>query len=205
MCARLLLASLLLASLGVAGEAELDMRCPAGAELRERGTEFACETPDGVGEGPFWVRRADGSLRIWGNQRDGKTDGRWIQWHPSGGKSIEATYRGGELVGPFQMWDEEGHLVYAGTHDEGGEMDGKWTRWWPNGKRRMQWVMRHGRGHGAIEAFWEDGEKRFEGRREAGKREGEWTWWDATGKEVARCRYADDAVVEGVCGDSSPP
>jgi len=65
--------------------------------------------------------------------------------------------------------------------------------------------MRHGRGHGAIEAFWEDGEKRFEGRRENGRRDGEWTWWDASGREIARCRYEDDTVVAGTCGEADAP
>jgi len=201
---RLLAALALLATLGAAGEDALDMHCPKGSVLRERGTDFACETPAGVGEGPFWARRDDGSLRLWGAARGGKPEGRWISWHPSGGKSIEATYRAGELVGPFQMWSETGQLLYAGTHDARGEMDGEWTRWWPNGNRRAQWEMRHGRPHGPVAAWREDGSRNFAGRREDGRREGEWIWWDASGAEIARCRYARDVVVEGTCSPDAP-
>ena len=56
------LALLLLLALPAAGADEPDLACPAGTRLREHGLDFACETPDGVGEGHFWSRRPDGSL-----------------------------------------------------------------------------------------------------------------------------------------------
>lgn len=196
---RLLAAFAIAATLGAGGEA-LDLTCPPGAQLRERGRDFACETPDGVGEGPFWSRRDDGSLRIWGTARAGLTDGLWLELHPSGARKIEATYRRGVLVGPFRTFDAEGRPVHGGAHDESGEMHGTWTRWWPNGRERMRWEMRRGVADGEVAAFFEGGGKRFEGRRENGRRSGRWTWWDARGDVVARCRFEDDAVVEGACG-----
>lgn len=197
---RLLAALALAATLGVAGDDSLEFECPRGSALREHGTDFACETPAGVGEGPFWTRRDDGTLRVWGRARAGRTEGRWLQFHPSGRKSIEANYRNGALVGRFELWDDHGQLLYAGTHDARGEMHGTWRRWWPNGRERMRWQMRHGTADGRVVAFWENGERRFEGRREHGRREGAWTWWDESGAVVARCRYERDAVVEGSCG-----
>jgi antitoxin component YwqK of YwqJK toxin-antitoxin module len=201
---RLLCALVLVASLGAAPEADLDFTCPPGATLREIARDAACETPDGVGEGPFWQRFDDGSLRIWGTARGGETDGRWIQWHRGGARAIEAQYRAGVLDGAFTMWNEDGVKVYAGTHDARGEMHGVWTRWWPSGAERARWEMRHGVAHGRVEAWWESGERRLAGRRESGLREGHWIWWDETGRETARCRYARDAVVAGRCGESSP-
>ena len=203
--ARLLLFAAALAGvLGAADAADVELACPKGSVLREVDRDAACETPGGVAEGPFWSRRPDGTLRVWGNAHGGQTEGRWLGFHPSGAKSIEATYRAGQLVGPFRMWSQDGHLVYAGTHDAQGEMDGTWTRWWPNGKERLRFAMRHGRAHGAVTAWWERGGKRFEGERRDGLREGEWIWWDESGAEVARCRYERDAVVDGACGSMGP-
>lgn len=201
MVARLLFAFALFAALGAADGDGVDFACPKGSVLRESPRGGACETRGGVGEGPFWARHSNGALRLYGISRHGETEGRWTSWHPNGAKSIEAQYRAGQLVGSFRMWTETGQLVYAGTHDERGEMDGTWTRWWPNGNERIHWEMRHGVAHGPVSARWEGGAKRFEGQRQDGLREGEWTWWDEQGAVVAHCRYQHDAVVEGTCGE----
>lgn len=182
---------------------EAELRCPSGTVLRQAGNEFACETPDGVGEGPFWEKFEDGSLRIHGTNRNGKAEGRWRAWHRSGERSIEASYRDGELVGSFETWDAQGRRLYAGTHDAQGEMHGVWKRWWPSGEVRARWEMRHGVAHGDVEAWWEDGGRKLEGSREEGRREGRWIWWDEHGDEIARCRYERDVAVEGRCGAGS--
>jgi antitoxin component YwqK of YwqJK toxin-antitoxin module len=144
-------------------------------------------------------------LRIYGASHRGETEGRWRSWHANGRVSVEASYRAGELVGPFQMWDEGGRLVYAGTHDANGEMDGTWTRWYANGNERIRWEMRHGVAHGSVAAWWEDGARKFAGRRAEGLRDGEWIWWSPRGDVVARCRYERNAVVDGICGSDDPP
>jgi antitoxin component YwqK of YwqJK toxin-antitoxin module len=201
---RLLCAFALLFALGASNEDELDFSCPKGSVLRKADRDAACETRSGVGEGPFWARRTDGSLRIWGTAHAGKTEGTWLSFHPSGARSIEAQYVGGRLVGPFRMWNDAGRLIYAGTHDQAGEMDGTWARWWPNGVERVRWEMRHGRAYGPVSAWWESGGKKFHGQREEGLREGTWVWWSESGVEIAHCRFEHDVVVEGACGTFGP-
>lgn len=174
--------------------------CPPGTALREHAQEFACTTPEGVGEGPFWAVREDGSVQYRGTARAGRTHGTWTSWHPNGVRDTELAYRDGILRGPFRQWDADGKLRVEGRHDARGEMDGTWTRWWPNGRRRSAWEMRHGSAHGLVEAWWENGERKLRGSREAGRRVGRWTWWDEAGAVASQCRYADGAVVEGRCG-----
>lgn len=193
---------LLASSAGASTEPEL--ACPPGTALREHADEFACSTPAGVGEGPFWALRADGRLQYRGTARAGRTNGTWTSWHENGVRSKEAEYREGVLVGWFRQWDPEGQLVYAGRHDDRGEMHGAWTRWWPNGRKRSEWEMRHGSPHGAVEAWWENGERKLRGHRENGRREGRWTWWDDAGVIQARCRYDAGEVIEGRCGAGTP-
>lgn len=193
------LAAAALALVLCAAQGEPPLDCPPGSRRRQRDRDFACETPVGVGEGPFWGRYESGRLRYWSEARDGKTHGTWITWHPSGEKATEAEYRGGELVGAFRQWDADGKLVYAGTHDATGEMHGTWTRWWPNGEKRLEWAMVHGHQHGEVAAWWQSGTRKLAGRHEAGRREGTWTWWDERGVETASCRYRDGSIVTGVC------
>lgn len=197
------LAALLVVALAMATRADaedLDFSCPAGTTLHEHGLDAACETPAGVGEGPFWSRRPDHSLRLWGQAKHDLPHGTWIQFHPSGKKKLEAEYRDGHLNGAFQQWSSNGTLVYAGRHDAAGEMDGTWTRWWPNGGKRVEWEMHHGRTHGNVRAWWESGGERFRGRRSDGVDEGEWTWWDESGKVSAHCVYRRGKVMAGTCG-----
>lgn len=197
------LALLLFLASPAAGADAPGFTCPDGTQLREQGLDAACETPDGVGEGPFWSRRPDGSLRVWGEARNDVPHGTWIKFHPDGGKEIEAEYRNGQLSGAFQQWNRDGRLVYAGRHDAGGEMHGTWTRWWPNGGKRVEWEMSHGRSDGEVRAWWESGGERFHGRRSDGVAEGEWTWLDESGAVSARCRYERGKVAEGTCGSAN--
>jgi hypothetical protein len=184
----------------VARGAEPAPACPSGTALRVHAGEYSCATRDGVGEGPFWALRDDGTLQYRGSARAGRTHGTWTSWHANGVRAKQAEYRDGVLVGDFRQWDEDGRLAYAGRHDERGEMHGTWTRWWPNGRKRIEWEMRHGSPHGAVEAWWENGERKLRGRRADGRREGRWTWWDDAGAITARCRYDGGVVVEGRCG-----
>jgi len=134
--------------------------------------------------------------------RDGVVEGRWEAWHPNGVRSIEARYVGGELVGPFRLWDDAGRLVYAGAHDAQGAMHGAWTHWWPNGRVRTTWHMDHGRQHGPVLAFHESGAPRMAGERRDGLPHGRWTWWDASGAVTRSCRYDAGRLLDGPCGPS---
>lgn len=196
----LLVALLVLAVPARAGADALDFDCPVGTALREHELDAACETPAGIGDGPFWSRYPDGSLRLWGVARDDVPHGTWIQFHPGGGKQIEAEYRSGELSGSFQQWNRDGRLIYAGRHDAAGEMHGTWTRWWPTGGKRVEWEMLHGRTHGDVRAWWENGSERFRGQREDGVNQGDWIWWNEAGAVAHRCRYESGKVVAGECG-----
>jgi antitoxin component YwqK of YwqJK toxin-antitoxin module len=185
---------------GTLGAAELPSReCPAGASLEQDGLDSACETPDGVGEGPFWRLFENGSPRYWGVERKGKLHGTWIGWHDNGARATEAEFEAGILHGAFRKWSREGQLLYQGHHDAAGEMHGSWSRWWPNGQLRVQWDMDHGRSSGSVTTFHENGTRASSGLRTDGRREGAWTWWNDDGSVAAECRYAAGAVVEGKC------
>lgn len=195
------LLTLVLALAGTLGIAELPSReCPPGASLRHEGLDFACETPDGVGDGPFWRLFESGAPRYWGVERKGRLHGVWIGWHENGIRATEAEYDHGVLHGTFREWNREGQLLYAGSHDAAGEMHGTWFRWWPNGNLRVEWEMDHGVSSGAVKTFHENGTRASAGMHRDGNREGEWTWWDTEGRVVAACRYEHGVVVDGTCG-----
>ena len=60
------LALLVLAALASpvpAGADDLDFTCPSGTALQESGRDAAREAPMGGGEGAFWSRHVEGSVR----------------------------------------------------------------------------------------------------------------------------------------------
>jgi antitoxin component YwqK of YwqJK toxin-antitoxin module len=202
MSLRALLAALAIVVGSGAAATEVGSReCPPGSSLRQDGLEFACETPNGVGDGPFWRLYEDGTLRLWGTLRAGTLHGAWVAFHENGARATEAEYRDGVLSGWFRRWTRSGQLEYEGRHDDAGEMHGTWSRWWPNGKLRAHWEMQHGRASGEVETFHESGERASAGERSGGLREGAWTWWSADGSVAAECRYERGEVVAGRCGN----
>jgi antitoxin component YwqK of YwqJK toxin-antitoxin module len=189
------------AAIGCGATEGREPRCPPGTSRVDRAADSACQTADGVLEGPLWARYPDGRLRFYATARKGLVEGIWTSWHANGERSIEAEYHDGQLDGRFRMWDMAGHLLYEGFHDAHGQMDGTWVRWWPNGRQRARWEMRGGRQQGAIEAWYPSGVRRMQGQRTDGRADGRWQWWDEDGKPTRTCRYEAGRVVEGVCGE----
>ena len=203
---RLLLTAMLGTFVAIAGAdaAEPKLPCPSGTRLVQQAREARCETPDGVAEGPFTVRNADGTLRYAGTARRGKTHGAWTSWSAAGKVSVEAHYEDGELVGPFRRFGANGILQIEGSHDRAGEMDGIWNGYWPNGRLRTQWSMSHGEQQGPVTTWYESGAKKSKGRRAGGQPDGAWTYFAEDGLVTHRCRYDRGRVAEGPCGQAGP-
>ena len=54
-----------------------------------------------------------------GKMKDGKKEGKWIYWYPSGQKKSVLTYKDEKLDGLWNMWYDNGQKRVEGTYKDG--------------------------------------------------------------------------------------
>ncbi len=96
--------------------------------------------------------RADGITRGWypnGNLKsehtwkDGKLNGKWIQWKETGEKEIVKYYKDGNHDGSYIEWYKNGEKLKEGTY-KNDFYDGLWTYWYVNGQKRWEKTFKLG-------------------------------------------------------------
>jgi antitoxin component YwqK of YwqJK toxin-antitoxin module len=169
------------------------VECPVGTTETESWDSVGCKRPDGTWHGPFVAMYEGGKINKTGAFKDGVFDGAWqvfardgrvlgtfevvdgtgvvIDWHASGTKASEATYRNGKI-------------------------DGVQRTWHPNGVKAIEASYRDGRQHGVATQWAESGTKITEETYEDGRRHGEAkTWEPASGELVAEAVYTHGTRV----------
>jgi hypothetical protein len=94
------------------------LECPAGTERRgaapPEGSEEWCEGKDAAGvprrDGPARTFYEDGRVWIEESYRDGKLDGRFVEYHRSGAKAREGAYAVGRKTGAWTVRGETGRV-----------------------------------------------------------------------------------------------
>ena len=82
-----------------------------------------------------------------GTFKDGKKDGKWIQWYDNGQKMYEGYYNGldkwgdPQLDGLYTGWYDNGQKRSYGTYNV-GKKDGEWTYWYKNGQKMDEEIYR---------------------------------------------------------------
>ncbi|OVE82150.1 hypothetical protein BVY04_01830 [bacterium M21] len=82
----------------------------------------------------------DGTLRIQGEFKDGKSIGEWLEFYPDGKKKGSVMYKDGLVEGAFQAWYANGQLQVKGSNVRGLQ-DGEWIYYAEDGKvsRTERW------------------------------------------------------------------
>ena len=57
-----------------------------------------------------------------GTYKDGKKEGPWVSYHPSGQLYKTGTYKDGKKEGPWVEYDEDGQLYKTGTYKDGNKI-----------------------------------------------------------------------------------
>jgi hypothetical protein len=127
------------------------LSCPAGTQPVSRplggGRMEHCRSAAGTPEGPMLSTHANGQRRLEGQYHDGKADGRWRGWHPSGRPAGEADFQSGQLR-RVVAWYENGTQAF-----EGDMTAGRMVVFDAQGRRRMVTEVVAGN---ATERFWDD-------------------------------------------------
>jgi len=169
---------------------------------------------------------------VWCTDPSGTKDGPYTEWHASGQKKVETSYRKGRQHGGFTSWHENGKPHEAGTltdglrtgrwtehSDEGklkreleyggGGSEYRWTTFHPeNGARWVEGGFRGQREHGRFVEYYPDGRKLAEGDFAGGQKTGAWSYWnpDGTPSEKELGSFASDSFgAEGEGAEGSGP
>ncbi len=139
--------------------------------------------------GASLVYASDGSTRQAPSQT--KT-GTWNYWFDSGLKSAEESYINGQTSGIWKSWYPDGKASVEINYTTG-----KASFWYKNGAKQSEGDMLPNRiFSGKWTGWFENGNKSYEGNYKDGKKEGEWNWFDESGKLTHTQNYKQDVLLE---------
>lgn len=147
---------------------------------------------DGKLDGPYRAWLPSGLLREAGQHVAGQREGRWIRYDKSGNPSTESFYRADMLDGPFRAWFPSGQLRESSTWKK-GQLSGVERHWNGAGKllRESGWL--DGKKHGPwLEFFDLEGSPRLQGAHDLDRRVGVWIQWYPSGEKQLEETYVND-------------
>jgi len=108
-----------------------------------------------------------------GYYKDGKKEGLWIKYYPSGVKRSEITYVGGRPKGPYRLYYENGKVEEEGNWDKNKNV-GSFKRYYSNGNLQQEFNFNeNGKREGIQRYYHENGQLAIEGNWQDGKENGE--------------------------------
>ena len=135
------------------------------------------------------VVASDGSTRQAPTQTK---NGLWAYWYDSGIKSAEENYSNGVTAGVWKSWYDDGSKSSEISYTSGTA-----TFWYKNGKKQSEGLILENRVFdGKWTGWYETGMKSYEGNYRLGKKEGEWNWFDASGKQTSKQTFKNDALLD---------
>jgi antitoxin component YwqK of YwqJK toxin-antitoxin module len=148
-------------------------------------TEKWCERMDDHGEhirhGPYVELYETGGKREYGRFRDGKRDGSWTRWHPSGKVDAVTLWDNGKPVS-FEAWHVNGQKWEQGSFVDGFKQ-GMWSRWHVNGQKEVESYFEHGTLDRRYTVWHDNGQKEQQGEYKMGVRDGLWVSWHRNGQK----------------------
>ena len=118
-------------------------------------------------DGRFVIRDAQGAMRVDGTLKQGRMDGLWKYFDPSGRRLAEVGYRADQRQGPVTLYyvstdgKAAGRKRMTGTYGD-GSLDGMTRSWYPSGGKELERDFDHGILQGAR-GWQEDGKEMTDG------------------------------------------
>ena len=127
----------------------------------------------------FVFEEIEGTKVKLGRMKNGKKDGKWIDWYENGQKKKEVSWKDGNYDGKRTEWYENGQKKYQGTYKD-DKQNGLSTDWYENGQKKYEGTSKDGKQDGLFTLWFENGQK----VREETYKEGELIsnkYWDPDG------------------------
>lgn len=155
-----------------------------------------------AGEGPktssklvgHWryFSETDGTLQGEGDYENGKKNGLWISYYPSGRIASQGNYTDGEPSGTWEYYFEDGSLSSSGEFI-GGQKNGYWSSQTKEGKKISE--ITYAEAKGEYKEFYPSGKLKVAGMIVDNKREGSWKFYYEDGKKEGECDYENGKGV----------
>lgn len=104
---------------------------------------------------------------------EGRKQGTWVEYSPSGQKKAAGEYKDGNRTGDWTYYYPDGSVEQKGKYSQGKET-GQWTWYYPGGKILRQEFYRNGKEEGESVEYDRQGNTVARGEYENGLRQGEW-------------------------------
>lgn len=135
------------------------------------------------------IMASDGSSRPDPSQAK---QGKWTYWYDTGKVSAEESYTSGTTSGIWKTWYPNGLLSSEINYTAQTAVF-----WYENGKKHSEGKMLPNRIFDGKWMGWHDnGSKSYEGNYKDGKKEGQWNWFDAKGKQTSSENYSNDVLID---------
>lgn len=105
-------------------------------QYRGRMTERLAYSPNSEAPYTGWVKaiHRNGETKELIHFRNGKEDGLWVSWYPTGQKELEIHFKSGEQHGPYFIWHDNGQMQLKAEF-KNGKFDGLVTTWDEDGTK----------------------------------------------------------------------
>jgi antitoxin component YwqK of YwqJK toxin-antitoxin module len=164
-----------------------DSGTPGLRKLMEKWCERVDDHGEHVRHGPYVEIYEGGGKREYGRFRDGKRDGTWSRWHPSGKIDAITLWDYGKPVS-FEAWHDSGQKWEQGSFVDGFKQ-GPWLRWHENGQKELEANYDHGTLERLYTMWHDNGQKEQQGEYKHGIREGLWVAWHRNGQKRQEILY----------------
>ena len=157
-------------------------------QLVERESTFYKPGEDKPYTGVITDENSDAGYLFLGKTKNGKKDGQWIKWSPSGKKVPEILVVDIPVPEPKRPWS-------GGKEEQGGYKNGKkhglWTEWYDNENIKSHGTYELGIMNKKWTFYYDNGIKEKEGNLIKGKADGLWTFWDRESNKVQEGSFSE--------------
>jgi antitoxin component YwqK of YwqJK toxin-antitoxin module len=130
-------------------------------KTNKREVYTALVAADTVPQGTYKRFYRNGKIEQQTSFTQGKRDSAYVEFHPTGTRRLEATYKDGIRQGPFKTYYDDGHVAQAGFF-ENDEPTGELTYYHPDGSVKLRTTLTKGQPNGPLKALYPDGKTQAE-------------------------------------------
>ncbi|TPG65793.1 toxin-antitoxin system YwqK family antitoxin [Hymenobacter nivis] len=136
---------------------------------------------DTLPQGTYRRYYRSGQLEQQTSFREGKRDSAYVEFHPSGARRLETTYRAGVRQGPFKTYYANGKVAQEGNFDN-DEPSGELTYYHPTGEVKLKTMLAKGQPNGTLRQLYADGKPQADLTYKDGQPEGAVKFYYANGQ-----------------------
>ena len=130
-------------------------------KVNKREVYTALVAGDTIPQGTYRRYYRTGKLEQQTSFTQGKRDSAYVEFHPTGNRRLETTYRDGIRQGPFKTYYDNGKVAQQGLF-ENDEPNGELTFYHPSGEVKLRTTLAKGQPNGPLKALYPDGKTQAE-------------------------------------------